>query len=483
MRLTKQTLTISLLLFVNVLNSQITTKSGQFNLNRLTTLKEVTYVPNNGLTIVKDDITHGELASKWSVDEPTKNNPISYCSGSKIKLKAKFDIACNGFNVDFIRIQPYFEATESTPAMKFPVRKPNATMLNQGKYELEYLVQESNKAFTPNTICYVENFGPKWKISYDEGNTFEDMADKSSNELYVTWKKPKEENSGSSLSPYFHLHTLFHITCKPFNNITLGDINELTDAFWKTLFAVDIVGINNMLYRRKDNLPLKYYGTYGTNTLNCPDLIKTGDGQCNSFAQLFIQLLRIHGYLEPNSGVDVYASNQTSPICGRSEVINDRTLLHFMVKRWYFINTPTNSNLPNCQQMPYHIITLDNGNGNTISEWHYISGTNIPTYRTFGYIQDDFGVQGQNSSNPEAWFKYHSIVKIGSIYYDPSYGVKYADSNDFRANYLDGWSVVTKNLSEIQLGYDVNGDGIIGNTKFHIWSATNNPNLFTINFE
>jgi hypothetical protein len=472
MRLTKQTFTISLLFVVNCLYSQVTTKSGQFNLNRLTTLKEVTYVPNDGLTIVKDDITHGELASKWNVDEPTKNNPISYCSGSKIKLKAKFDIACNGFNVDFIRIQPYFEATESTPAMKFPVKKPNATMLNQGKYELEYLVQESNIAFTPNKICYVENFGPKWRISYDKGATYEPMPDQSSNELYVTWKKPKEQTS----SEYLHLHTLFHLVCKPFNNIIINDEAELDDAVWKTIFAVDLVGQNNMLYRRRDNLPLKYYGTYGNIALNCPDLIALGDGQCTSFASLFVQLLRIQGSDAANQ-ISLTIVNPSFALCDQADV----STLHFMVKKWYFVNTPANPNLPNCTQMPFHIITNDLGSG--LGEIYNFPGTNIPMYRTFGYVQDDFGVQGQNSSNPEAWFNYHSIVKIGNSYYDPSYGVKYNGANDFTSNYLDGWSVVTRNLTEVALGYDVNGDGIISNTKkFKIWSATNNPNFLTINF-
>lgn len=216
--------------------------------------------------------------------------------------------------------------------------------------------------------------------------------------------------------------------------------------------------------------------------MNCPNLIKTGDGQCNSFAQLFLQMLRIQGYIDVNTGTDVLASPsvQSAPICNNNSVMSARRNLWFLVKKWGFTDIPYNSNLTNCTTMPFHIITDDLGN--EIGGSSEVFG--IQYHKTYlGYAADFIGNPGQNSVNPQSWFSYHSIIKVGSIYYDPSYGVKYQNSNDMRDNYLDGWCLKTSNKSEIELNIDVNRDGSINDLRFNIWSASNQANLFPLSFE
>jgi len=40
---------------------------------------------------------------------------------------------------------------------------------------------------------------------------------------------------------------------------------------------------------------------------------------------------------------------------------------------------------------------------------------------------------GQNNDNPMGWFADHAIVKIGGVYFDPSYGLTYTDEKDFQS--------------------------------------------------
>lgn len=50
------------------------------------------------------------------------------------------------------------------------------------------------------------------------------------------------------------------------------------------------------------------------------------------------------------------------------------------------------------------------------------------------------GIPGQNTSTPgEKVFGFHAIVKYGSTYYDPSYGVTYTSEDDMESQAVHGF--------------------------------------------
>jgi hypothetical protein len=67
-------------------------------------------------------------------------------------------------------------------------------------------------------------------------------------------------------------------------------------------------------------------------------------------------------------------------------------------------------------------------------------------------LQNCIGAAGQNSATPsEKVFDFHFIVKagpdllttpgIGGPYFDPSYGLSYADPGDFERKAIDGYAI------------------------------------------
>lgn len=405
-------------------HAQPPSQGANFSYNREIKLKKVTYSGTN-LTLVKDDISDIDYTPSWNSDDG-KSNPISYSSGSKLSITAEFELSCNGLNLDKIRLQPYFVGTEDIPVMKFKAKKPTCTSPNcsdrsGGKYILEYTA-ESPVAFTSKKICYAENFGLKWKVSFDGGGIQEDIPNISSNELYVTWKKPHEDDQ------YKYFHSLFHLTCKRFNGVIVQDENELIGLIWK-LFKKDVWtnNANPNLYRKSDAKLFKYYefpyNTAGTTS----ELLKDVGGQCGSFASLFRNMLQIHGKslgfqnkvsVEANPTIITAAGYRYVNICGQDRNIDD---VHFMIKNWQF-NGPTpppNNNAPSCSTMPYRLATTFNtANSNNKLGGSYQVGSLYYHY-TFLDVKDQIGITGQNSFNPNSWFWNHVIVKIGNTFMTP----------------------------------------------------------------
>ncbi len=68
-----------------------------------------------------------------------------------------------------------------------------------------------------------------------------------------------------------------------------------------------------------------------------------------------------------------------------------------------------------------------------------------PQYDPWIYDTSDLdtsvaGIPGQNMATPQGkLFNYHRVVKVGSTYYDPSYGVTTDDPDTYTATYVEGW--------------------------------------------
>jgi hypothetical protein len=96
----------------------------------------------------------------------------------------------------------------------------------------------------------------------------------------------------------------------------------------------------------------------------------------------------------------------------------------FLVKKWAF-GTPTVSTDP-----PYNYEFLLNANGSMVG------------VANFGDIANQAGIAGQGLTTPaEKAFILHCIQKYNGVYYDPSYGVTYANDADFQTNAVAGYGI------------------------------------------
>ncbi len=123
--------------------------------------------------------------------------PIAYQSGKKARISVTFDMECGQNRPpsrSSMRIRGKGLDDSEDVLIRFPATRP--TQINEistGHYEVTYNNVRSEDVFALQKIRYVEHFFSKWEVSFDEGNSWVDVQDKSENELFVTWRTPSPE--------------------------------------------------------------------------------------------------------------------------------------------------------------------------------------------------------------------------------------------------------------------------------------------------
>ena len=238
-----------------------------------------------------------------------------------------------------------------------------------------------------------------WSLSFDGGATWL-SAGRSQNVLYLTWATPCS-------SP--NLQTYFDVGCEAAKGVrgTVGvSDDQVLDRVWAKFRTKSI-------RRVSDNGLLTYYGFLDMNgnavwddgidlDFNDPDrcvitsasgLVKARNGQCYSWADFFLQVLRAQGLDEINGRA--------------SRIVEVRAVaprLAFAVKSWEASGTLSS----------WRIASSNAG----------LAGENVVRPLQNGFAQDLMGTVGQgNSPNPPSHFCNHFLALVGGRYYDPSYGV------------------------------------------------------------
>lgn len=138
-------------------------------------------------------------------------------------------------------------------------------------------------------------------------------------------------------------------------------------------------------------------------------LLLRGFSGCFGFNGLFKAALRANGF-----DADTVVVTAIAPAT------------HFLIKNWEF-NTVSPGSAPWSSE-----ITLDSLYGGAF--W-----TMVPFATVYGASFNKEGKGGQGEPWPsEKFFQNHQIVKWFGVYYDPSYGLRYADANTFQALSVDG---------------------------------------------
>ncbi len=179
-----------------------------------------------------------------------------------------------------------------------------------------------------------------------------------------------------------------------------------------------------------------------------------GDGQCGAWAHLFIDAMGAQGINHTNEYVIFYQSDGAAP--------NDFSF-GFAVNNWSFASG-----------------TGISGDAN----YPFLNVPGTPEYSGSSYswrfaeVTDDTGVPGQGTTNPKSLFSNHQVVKIGTQYYDPSYGVTYSSLADIDDNAVDGYyEKKDVPVNELQVGLDLNGDTYVTDTWVltFAWVFKKNP--------
>ncbi len=369
-------------------------------------LQSVTFSGTSMYALRQDDnVGFIDDAIHWGNDGTI--NPSAFTSGSALKASAKMQFVC-----DQMPTEIYMRGT-GPEGIDFPSQ---ITTLSGDI--LTYPVTSADQVFELNKVRYFENFSILWEWSTDNLNWH--SGGTSMSPVYVTWHAAKPE---IIFAGYKYYLTLFDLSCKNANGATTE--SEIIASIWSEFTDHSVL--------RADGVPMQYYKDIFSPNVTLPNLIKYADGECYTWAQLFLALLKIQGFSQPNNYMNITA-DYSSTGCG--------SISRFLVKDWNF-GTPGYD----CADMPYvNVYASDYYGADTAYRYDYAE------------VTDETGVMGQTEPNPASSFGNHQIAIVNGKYYDGSYGVLYETFDDIKLGAISGWSR-SETSDEVGIGIDVNGDG------------------------
>ena len=356
----------------------------------------------------------------WSADGTT--NPAGFPAGSTLSAAATMSFTC-----DIMPATLYMRGT-GPEGIDFPAQTVTAVGSN-----FNYPETPADQAFEDDKVRYFEDFTIFWEFSFDNITWY--PVGTSMSTVYVTLQPAKPESGFSGFKYYL---TVIDIACKSADGATTDD--EMINLVWAEFTDHNVL--------RADGVPMGYYKELFSPNVTLGTLIKYADGECYTWAQLFLATLKMHGFSQPNNYMNITADYSPSG-CG--------SISRFLVKDWTF-GTPSND----CADMPYV---------NVYAPEYYDADTAY--IYDYAEVNDEVGVMGQNAPNPASSFSNHQIAIVNGKYYDASYGVLFETFDEIKYGALSGWSRA-ETSDEVGIGIDVNGDGDLdASPDFTILRATN----------
>jgi len=155
------------------------------------------------------------------------------------------------------------------------------------------------------------------------------------------------------------------------------------------------------------------------------DILKEGKGRCGSFAPLMGHALALNGVV----AYETVVTPSTAVLTGNS--LSDQTKA-FLVKKW---KLPPFAQIPSVTNQGVYLWVFRSISAN---ELFPPPDPNNP--RKYGDIESLTGTDGQGTNDPQEKVHYnHAIIKIGTSWYDSSYGLTYSGPADFQSRALDGF--------------------------------------------
>lgn len=384
---------------------------------------------------------------------PGKNmgQPVSYASGTGMEAT---------INVDLIYIPPPPGVISDLPPQDKTVYLVGVTKyLQSGTFRTmhtDIITVGDPKEDVPNNVYVVEfqqplmdtvyhwdNMVISWQYAYavnpppivDPGwMTF----NQSRNANYVTYEKPV---TGMTL----FLTLAYYGTLTAHGESTLaGTVQKMWEGNFK-----DAAGT----MRAEDAEVLGYYGRWTTTNNTVPSLLASthwagaGDGNCQEFADLWIEFLKAHGLTgAQRMEVNALTTGEGFLVNDWTDGANAKNIIHV-------INGMTYEWLNRTEYAPSTFFK------DPLQDKH---GFNIEEVRA-----DLAGVAGQNKGNPPSMFGMHALVEYLSMLWDPSYGKIYMNMPDFETRGITGYWT-----------YEYNSFGAV--YRIYIRNKDNDPNTAEI---
>lgn len=343
--------------------------------------------------VLSDDGSGAFAAPHWqdnsvppngtATDTGDRRFPISYTGGAKVLASAKF------------RVKPDPPSTVRLRALGPGFDLP-AKVATASSGLLDYPASEATAALSAGTGL-INSMVLDWQISVDGGVTWR-KAGQTGNRVYKTLAEP--------LGAARLYQTVMHLATSNGAATTAAAATANTWAFFS--------GPANV--KTWDGRSLFYYKAgegFSTCAIDSGPLLAspTGSGQCGSFALLLMDALGANGIGSSFIGIGALADDK------------------FLVKNWAFSSTQTFAGATPTH--PWKMLLSEGGNGM------------VPPLANdiYGDLTNLLGLPGQNTPTPsEKVFGSHFIVLQGSNFYDPSYGVTYADASDFQSKAVAGFA-------------------------------------------
>jgi hypothetical protein len=324
--------------------------------------------------------------------------PVTYGRNGGMILDLSFSVTDPGAG------GPYMVQAAGTDGVNLP---PTSASLSSDQTTL---IAGGTTTSLPNQVTLYDNtFTFSWQVSDDGGQSWS-AAGTSTHQLYVTL-------NGSINDAYTPktFHTVIHRATQAANG-------ETTEAGVRTKVWGLFPGLN---VRRLDGTQLTYYANWLTRNTTTATLLKFGDGQCGSWTSLFLDMLKSQG---------LQYANDYDVVRGIPDVNAALSPAGFIVKNWSFVGAGTNPDPVTNVRYPYYNTPRWSVRGDVIN---FGGGAYFYDWAT-AEVNDLAGIPGQGTANPASMFNNHQVAVIGGTYYDPSYGVTYANLMGMQTNAIDG---------------------------------------------
>jgi hypothetical protein len=398
--------------------------------------------------------------------------PVAYTRNSRMAVTATFQLEAASYNLVKQAKQNQQLRVRGTEWLGddrvFDVAA-NQIALDDARRTLTVTQVAANKLL-PNTIQFIKNLKLEWRVSLDGGSEWAD-AGASITPVYVLLSDPKHSDAQKDKRLCY---TVVDLGCELGQG--LDNAAALPDRLMDGTNGTANNGFKSRAIKtvrldvatempsgpgpdepghQYQAFPLKYYGSWTTQSTTTADLLKTRDGQCGAWVRFFIDILSAQGAIGWAPGVTPYISLQ--PTVRRE---------WFLVKSWTILANPTQqpATIPDLVMLTESI--AGRGAGDAVAQQityqyanTFVAGDHLANnmavsspgraYQWAGQPDVTYANQSnqngpnnsQNNNNPFAIFNNHAVVKFGDMYYDPSYGNTYANLALIDDQIIDGFGV------------------------------------------
>jgi hypothetical protein len=379
--------------------------------------------------LVKNDITGVEFESpQWQAhfaSEGERKFPICYTKSSTVKVLPVFRInASASFSPKTVLIKGRYVDFSNDINLRFP-----QTVFDVKESELAVKVPLKSIDVLTKKISHIKSLKIKWSASIDGGKHWY-AAGESDNPFYVILSAPVNQN--------LLYYTVVHISCKNGSRINkpTSNVNLVIDEIWK-----EFTDVSSGVKRQTDLKRLTYYKHYTTKVTDLVWLLRTGDGECRAWNNLFVGTINLQF---------------PEIVCWDAQIsVPDNDAEGMFIANWHFD--------------AQGLVTQPPAPGFNFLNIGKKTGIHPPSYDGYAWrksqVSDLMGAAGQSNPNPASIFIKHLVAEVNGKFYDPSYGRKWTHGQDFYTEMLSGLFIEKHavELNEASIGVDLDEDGAITN--------------------